>query len=267
MHVATCGGEEFAREGSSRPRISMMESADAPKSDHRAGLFDGPTHGRVAAKGHVRAIVMPLAEHDQVIEQLSAQCADPSFGETVLPRRARSDSKLAQAESFDSSVEHGAEHAVAIADQALDRWRIGASASTICCVSQERLPRLRRRAQRSFRRFRHVLRDGVLADDEAELRELARDPAPAPRRVLACHPPDERHDLVRERRTADAARFPSPKSREGAAVPCDHRRRFHDREHVRPARPHLREHDPERAIDRPQLRPGRRAVQDCELLP
>jgi len=116
-----------------------MESADAPKSDHLAGLFDGPRHGRVAFKGHVRAIVVvigdvladepeqvPLAEHDQVIEQLSAQCADPSFGETVLPRRARSDSKLAQAEPFDSTVEHGAEHAVAIADQALDRWRIGA---------------------------------------------------------------------------------------------------------------------------------------------
>ena len=63
----------------------MIESADAPKSDHRAGLFDGPRHGCVAAKGHVWAIVVvigdmladepeqvPLAEHDQVIEQLSA---------------------------------------------------------------------------------------------------------------------------------------------------------------------------------------------------
>ena len=105
-HGDACGGEVCVREGSSDPRIPMMESANAPKSDHLAGLFNGPRHGRVAAKGHVRAIVvvigdmladepeqMPLSEHDQVIEQvieqLSAQCAYPSFGETVLPRQAR----------------------------------------------------------------------------------------------------------------------------------------------------------------------------------
>jgi DNA-binding CsgD family transcriptional regulator len=74
------------------PRVPVMESADAPESDHGSRVFDGAGDGRIAAKGQVRAIViivddvvaeeleqMPFAEHDQIIEQL-AGCADDERG-------------------------------------------------------------------------------------------------------------------------------------------------------------------------------------------
>ena len=40
---------------------------------------------------------MPLPEHDDVVEQFSAQRADPPLGESVLPRRARRGPELLNA--------------------------------------------------------------------------------------------------------------------------------------------------------------------------
>ena len=61
---------------------------------------------------------MPLAKHDDVIQQFAAQSADPPLGESVLPRRARRDPQLADAEVVHAGVEYGAEDGIAIADQA-----------------------------------------------------------------------------------------------------------------------------------------------------
>ena len=51
---------------------------------------------------------MSLSKHDEVIEQLAAQRADPSFGESVLPGRARRNPELLNAKLIDTRVEFGA---------------------------------------------------------------------------------------------------------------------------------------------------------------
>ena len=60
---------------------------------------------------------MPLPEHDNVIEQFASQGANPPLGESVLPRRARRDSDLLNAEVFDSCVELSPVDPVTVADQ------------------------------------------------------------------------------------------------------------------------------------------------------
>ncbi len=60
---------------------------------------------------------MPLAKHDQVVKQLAAQCAHPSFRVSVLPRRARRDADLPDAQVVDARVEFAAEDGIAIWDQ------------------------------------------------------------------------------------------------------------------------------------------------------
>jgi hypothetical protein len=62
---------------------------------------------------------MPLAKHDDVIQQLAAQRTHPSFGVPVLPRRTRRDADLADAQVVHPRVELGAEDGIAISDQPL----------------------------------------------------------------------------------------------------------------------------------------------------
>lgn len=114
---------------------------------------------------------------------------------------------------------------------------------------------------------RHVPRDGVLADDVAQLGELARDSSPAPRWVLARHASDQVDDDRVERWAPRATRAPSPEADERAPVPADHRLALHDHERLGPSRPRARKHDPERAVDGTQPRPWGTATKDGELLP
>ena len=72
-----------------------MQSADSRKCDDFtcARWFDGPRDGGIAVERHVGPILvvighlladqseqMPLAKHDDVIQQLAAQRPHPSFG-------------------------------------------------------------------------------------------------------------------------------------------------------------------------------------------
>ena len=112
----------------------MVKSSDAWKSDDGADLarLDGAADRSVSIEGHVRSVrveighvvadypqEMPLAEHDDVIEELSAQRSHPAFGETILPRRARRDPKLSNPQSADACVEHRTEDRIAIANKSL----------------------------------------------------------------------------------------------------------------------------------------------------
>ena len=60
---------------------------------------------------------MPLPKHDDVIEQLGTQRADPSFRVSVLPRRTRRGAHLPDAEVVDPCVEGCAEDGIPISDQ------------------------------------------------------------------------------------------------------------------------------------------------------
>jgi hypothetical protein len=62
---------------------------------------------------------MPLAEDDDVIEQLTSERSDKPLGEAVLPRRTRRDPELLEPHSDEPPVEHRAEDPIAIADDAL----------------------------------------------------------------------------------------------------------------------------------------------------
>jgi hypothetical protein len=77
----------------------VVQAADAAKGDDLsgAGRFDGARDRRIAAERHVRSVPvvvvdvladqaeqMPLAEHDDVVEQFAPQRPDPPLGESVL---------------------------------------------------------------------------------------------------------------------------------------------------------------------------------------
>ena len=97
----SCGGEKPVRAHSRDPRVPMMEPANPRKRENfaRGRRLDRPCNGRIAPKRHVRSVrvvighvltdhseQMSLTEHDDMIEQLASERADPSFGITVLPR-------------------------------------------------------------------------------------------------------------------------------------------------------------------------------------
>jgi len=91
----------------------VVQAADPRQGDDAAHVrrFRGARDRRIAAERHMGSVLvvvddmlvdqaeqMPLPEHDDVIEQLSAQRAYPPLGESVLPRRARRDPELLDAQ-------------------------------------------------------------------------------------------------------------------------------------------------------------------------
>ena len=88
----------------------------------------------------------------------------------------------------------------------------------------------------------------------------------APERVGFAHLPDQ---IPEFRVGLPPPRFPAlprPVSPEAATVPGDDRLGLHNHEHALPARPELREDDPERSVDCPQARFRARPLQDLDLL-
>jgi hypothetical protein len=90
----------------------VVEAADPRQRDDvaRVRRFHGACDRRIAAERHMGSVLvvvadmladqaeqMPLPEHDDVVEQFSAQRADPPLGESVLPRRARRGPELLDA--------------------------------------------------------------------------------------------------------------------------------------------------------------------------
>lgn len=112
----------------------MVEAAHAGQSDDVAcfGPLHGSPGGRIAIERHVGPVVvveadvvpdepeqMPLANDDDVIEQLASERPDEPLGEAVLPRRTRRDPQLLESHAGEPLVEHGAEDPIAITDDAL----------------------------------------------------------------------------------------------------------------------------------------------------
>jgi hypothetical protein len=114
----------------------VVQAADTRQGDDVPfSRWFGSAPGRcVAAQRHVGPVLvvvgdvlpnqaeqMSLSKHDDAIQQFAAQGADPSLGESVLPRRPRRDPQLAHAEVVHAGVEYGAEDGIAVADQSC-RW-------------------------------------------------------------------------------------------------------------------------------------------------
>jgi len=116
------------------------------------------------------------------------------------------------------------------------------------------------------RRPRSAVANRVLVDGVTELRQLAGDSPPAPKRILARHLLDEAHQLRRQGRPTHGARPPRPPPSEAPPMPCDHGRRIDDREALRPPRPRTGDRDPKRAVDRPEPRPRSCPTKNRELL-
>src|SRR5208283_4717491 len=100
----------------------------------------------------------------------------------------------------------------------------------------------------------HVLRDGRLADLDAELEQFAVDPECAPERVGAAHLPDQIPNLAIHC-WPSGSRTPSPKQAEALVVPLDDGGRLDQHHHLQTAWPQSVEQDPEQAVDREQPEP------------
>jgi hypothetical protein len=98
--------------------------------------------------------------------------------------------------------------------------------------------------------------------------EFRLDPAPAPRRVVACHPPDQLAKLSIEPRAADRASLglPSPVEPEALAVPGEDGAGLNDDETRAPTRPQAREPDPEDPVPSSEPRAADRALEHPELV-
>jgi hypothetical protein len=126
--------KKLERLRSRSPCVAMVKSSDARKSDDGAKVarLDGAHVRRISIERQVRSVSVvisdvvadqpqevPLAEHDDVIEELPAQGPHPAFRETILPWGARRRPKLSNPEVADACVEHRAEDRVAITNEPL----------------------------------------------------------------------------------------------------------------------------------------------------
>src|SRR6476469_8225493 len=100
-------------------------------------------------------------------------------------------------------------------------------------VEEERSPALRRRSSSP----RHVLRNGGLADIDAELEEFSMDARSAPEWIGEAHLPDQPPDFRRNARPAGTStRFPAPEGAKACPMPMDNSFRLYDREGVQNTR-------------------------------
>src|SRR5215210_1372519 len=94
-----------------------------------------------------------------------------------------------------------------------------------------------------------VATDRAVADDDAELEELAADPLGAPERVLARHRGDQLARLLADARPAEAgAGLPAPDELPGLAMPADHRLRPDEDQVAAPVRVDPAGQDPQQLV-------------------
>src|ERR1022692_2428629 len=113
----------------------MVQPGDSGKGDDvaRTRRLDGARDRRITVERHMGAVLvvvarggsnqsqqMALAEYDDMIEHLTPECADKSFGVAVLPGRPRRALYLADAEMVHTRIERATVDPVPIADQASD---------------------------------------------------------------------------------------------------------------------------------------------------
>src|SRR6476620_12766127 len=100
-------------------------------------------------------------------------------------------------------------------------------------VEEERSPALRGRSSSP----RHVLRNGGLADVDAELEEFSMDAGSAPEWIGEAHLPDQPPDFRRYAWPAGTPpRFPAPEAAKTCTMPADNGFRLYDREGVQNTR-------------------------------
>ena len=113
-----------------------------------------------------------------------------------------------------------------------------------------------------------VARDRALGNVEAKHHELSVDPRRAPS-VVEGHPADQVADLRAHGSSpisTTAARDPTPVQLEAGAMPPDDRIRLDDHQRVRPPRPHLPQHNPQRPVGGTDTRPLAPRLERRQLL-
>src|SRR5437016_2866352 len=131
-------------------------------------------------------------------------------------------------------------------------------------ILQKRAPRLRRRPPRAD----HVLRNRRLRDRQTELQQLAVDPWRTPKRIGVAHPPNQISELCTDQGpTGSAPTLPRPVAPKSLPVPANHRLRPHYQQRMSPARPQLRQENPEDSVHLRQPRPRFASLPHGQLLP
>jgi hypothetical protein len=108
----------------------------------------------------------------------------------------------------------------------------------------------------------------AFGDGEAEFQQFPVDLWRAPVRILNRHAADESpHLFAHLWPTAARPGSPAPVQPKTRPMPCDHFRRLHDDQNIRPARPNAPKNGPEEAIGAAQGRSRAFAFEDGDLLP
>jgi hypothetical protein len=133
---------------SSRPSVAVVESAEDGLDDDSAllGRLDAPLQRGVVRERLMRArgvVVVEvfgedpdqvgLAEHDDVVEALSADRANDSLDERVLPKRPWRDHDLFDSQVPETLLEVASVGSIPITDQIL-RISVKGNASITCCA-------------------------------------------------------------------------------------------------------------------------------------
>src|SRR5450631_1684667 len=255
---------------------------------------------------------MALAEHDDVVETLTADRSYQALEEGVLPRRARGAHDLLDVHTCEPVAEGRAVDAVAIPHQVLrcaviwerfddllrspssgrvvgdvemqdaaaivgqddkdvedakGRGRDGEEVDRGECtdvIRKEGAPGLGRRLAWPVW---HQTRDLAFGDLDAELEQLAVDTRRAPERVCVRHVPNEVVGAAIGRWASGwSPGTPSPKVREGRAMPANDGGGLHDHEGAAPSGPGTNEPDPEEAVGPVEQRTRSATLKNGKLL-
>ena len=118
-------------------RCSVVESTESRERDNISVLsgLDEASPGRITVERHVGPVVvvvarirahasqqMELVEDDEVIDNFAPERSDEPLDVPVLPRRARRDAELRDAEMAHASIERRAVDPVAVANQRLEAF-------------------------------------------------------------------------------------------------------------------------------------------------
>ena len=130
-----------------------MQSAQPRQVDNIALVwrFDRAAERAILVERSVAAIVVIIGqiirehltqmlriENDEVVQTFAANRANDPFDHGILPRRARGNELLFQAQSFDSTLEIRAIDGIAIPQQIMRRDRVGESFDNLLCCPGSR---------------------------------------------------------------------------------------------------------------------------------
>src|SRR5947209_7422202 len=173
---------------------------------------------------------MPLADHDDVVKAFPTNRANHPLGVRVLPGRAGRNYRFSDA-------------------QCLGLARKSFSINLVSIPNQ-------------------VPRNCRLRDRQTELQQLAVDPWRTPKRIGVAHPTNQISELCTDQGpTGSAPTLPRPVAPKSLPVPANHRLRPHYQQRMSPARPQLRQENPEDSVHLRQPRPRVASLPHGQLLP